>query len=408
MSGCRFRPDADGRRRLTGPDAGEFIAQVLGRQGGRACSWHLDSVDHQPGVFTTATYAADVEWPGSRADTLIGLTIRSTGLTDHDRGALVFGTRRRPVVGWIHPNDPDLPGLAVLANPRQAAARLRDVGLSECSPGEDLSLDLLGYRPRRRAVVRLRLPGGQTWYLKVLPASQLAGSVARLDLLQQAGVPVPEIQTVLPEGVVVTRALSGRPLSQAIFDADVPIRASQLLDLLDALPPAVAGLPRRASWTDLLAHYTRLAMADLPDQGRRLTAIEHRIRRGIGDDPPGRRPVHGDFHEGQILVAEGHITGLLDTDTVGPGRRVDDLACLLAHLWTVRRTLPEQERRLQRLRTEWQQVFEQVVPARSLRLRAAAVAVSLVTSGRRRPDEDTRAESLAILDVAEELVASAG
>ena len=44
---------------------------------------------------------------------------------------------------------------------------------------------------------------------------------------------------------------------------------------------------------------------------------------------------HGDFHEGQLTVTrvgEGwRPSGLLDVDTVGPGHRVDDLACLVAH-----------------------------------------------------------------------------
>lgn len=403
----RLGSDSDGSRRLTGPDAGELIAHVLQRQGGRVVGWRLDSVDRDPGRYTTALYAVDVEWPDNPGDTLIGLTIRSIGLTDADRAGLVFGPRRRPVVGWMHPHDPELPGLAVVASPAEAATRLRDAGVSGCSSDDGFRLDMLGYRPRRRAVLRLRSPAGQTWYLKVLPTPQLTASLARHVLLLRSGIPVPQIQAVLPEGVVVTRALPGRPLSQAVFEEDPPIHAQQLLDLLDSLPAAAATLPRRASWTDLLPYYTRLAQADLPDQARRLASIERRIRIGTREDPPDQRPVHGDFHDGQIFVAGGQITGLLDTDTVGPGRRVDDLACLLAHLRTVRHTSPEQERRLELLRTEWQQAFERTVPARSLRLRAAAVAVSLVTAGRRRPDEDTRAESLAILNVAENLAASA-
>ena len=45
-------------------------------------------------------------------------------------------------------------------------------------------------------------------------------------------------------------------------------------------------------------------------------------------------PGHGDFHAGNVMVgprlldpAMGPITGLLDLDSVGPGRLDDDLAC---------------------------------------------------------------------------------
>jgi Ser/Thr protein kinase RdoA (MazF antagonist) len=51
---------------------------------------------------------------------------------------------------------------------------------------------------------------------------------------------------------------------------------------------------------------------------------------------PEARPVdgmiHGDLHEGQLLVRDGAVVGVLDLDTVGRGRRADDAANALAHL----------------------------------------------------------------------------
>ena len=46
------------------------------------------------------------------------------------------------------------------------------------------------------------------------------------------------------------------------------------------------------------------------------------------------QPVHGDFYEANIFVSPdaSHVTGVIDVDSLGPGHRVDDWACLLGHM----------------------------------------------------------------------------
>ena len=70
---------------------------------------------------------------------------------------------------------------------------------------------------------------------------------------------------------------------------------------------------------------------------------------------------------------------MADIDTIGPGRRADDLACLIAHLSTVQRMSAEQAAGLTRLIKIWMQVFDTRVDPRELRLRAAGVIISLAT-----------------------------
>ena len=79
-----------------------------------------------------------------------------------------------------------------------------------------------------------------------------------------------------------------------------------------------------------------------PAVAPQLSWLTGQISSGLAGVAPGNEPTHGDFHEGQLFVAGGVITGVLDVDTVGPGRRADDLACLLAHLSTVQRMTAEQ------------------------------------------------------------------
>ena len=120
--------------------------------------------------------------------------------------------------------------------------------------------------------------------------------------------------------------------------------------------------------------------------------------------PPGDEPTHGDFHEGQVHVADGRVVGILDVDTIGPGRRADDLACLIAHLSTIQRMNAEQEARVHGLLRAWVPVFDERVDPVELRLRAAAVIISLATGPYRGQEPDWERETVQMVDSAEALV----
>src|SRR5690606_26823846 len=122
----------------------------------------------------------------------------------------------------------------------------------------------------------------------------------------------------------------------------------------------------------------------------------------------GDEPTHGDFHEGQLFVAGGGVSGILDIDTIGPGRRADDLACLLAHLSSVQRMNAEQAARVSRLIRDWVPVFDTRVDPVELRLRAAAVAISLATGPYRGQEPAWEHETTMIIDAAERLIRSIG
>ena len=103
-------------------------------------------------------------------------------------------------------------------------------------------------------------------------------------------------------------------------------------------------------------------------------------------------------------MAGGVITGILDVDTIGPGRRADDLACLIAHLSTVQRMSAEQAAGLARLIDLWMPVFDTRVDPRELRLRAAAVIISLATGPYRGQEPHWESETASMLAAAEVLV----
>jgi Ser/Thr protein kinase RdoA (MazF antagonist) len=151
-----------------------------------------------------------------------------------------------------------------------------------------------------------------------------------------------------------------------------------------------------------------MVAAALPVLQPRLTWLVGQIRSGLAGIAQGDEPTHGDFHEGQLFVAEGRISGILDIDTIGPGRRADDLACLLAHLSTVQRMNPHQAERVSDLIRTWVPVFDLRVDPVELRLRAAAVAISLATGPYRGQEPAWEHETSMIIDAAERLVHSAG
>src|SRR5699024_8773780 len=101
---------------------------------------------------------------------------------------------------------------------------------------------------------------------------------------------------------------------------------------------------------------------------------------------------------------------MLDIDTVGPGRRADDLACLLAHLSVLadygnagRIDRTTQERVEEAIGT-WHEVFAERVDATELALRSAGVVLSLATGPHRQQETAWEASTEAIVRVAEQWV----
>ncbi len=380
-------PD-DGASLLTGPDVGPLLTAAVRHAGGELRSWQLDHVDQAPEQSTTATYLATVAWPHGERTELLGVSARSGELAPSDAKAEIFADGNRRVAVWLYPHDPDLPGLARAAYPDRMAEVLNQGHLFvRPITGEQLSLSMIGYRPRRRAVVKV-VVDTQVFYVKVLRARLFPEVHLRHRLLLDAGLPAPEVAMTTEDHLLVTRELPGTSLAKALFEPGDPCRPEELVELLDAMPPAVAGLERRPPWAEAVAHYGRLVVAPLPELADEVRWIVRHVERGLAGIPPGVEPTHGDFHEGQVRVEQGRVVGVLDVDTIGPGRRADDLACLIGHLSTIQRMNPQQEAKLRDILARWVPVFDRRVDPVELRLRAAAVILSLATGPYRGQEPD--------------------
>jgi hypothetical protein len=350
---------------LSGPDAGELLAAVLGPAGGRPLDWTVTQVDLD---HTTVSYAARVAWPdGSVSDETLGAT---AGRVPDGVARLTDG--RTEVGMWRFPFDPDLPGLAAACDPVRMGRLAAQLGL-----GDRVRLAVRTYRPRRRAVVELTAAIG-TVFVKVLRPDRVA-HVHDVHL-RAAGAPVPAPLGWTPGGLLVLSALPGRTLRAALLAGDADLAADGVVAVLDALPAALATGSVRRTWGQKAGHYAEAVAAIAPALARRAravaAAVDHR-------EPEGPHvPVHGDFYEAQLMVDAGRVTGLLDIDTAGRGERLDDAACLLAHLDVLAQLHPGLKHPGAALRAR----FERELDPAALARRTAAVVLSLATGPHRVAD----------------------
>nr|WP_269440131.1 phosphotransferase [Arthrobacter sp. zg-Y769] len=305
---------------------------------------------------------------------------------------------------WFHPHDPVLQSLPWATD---ADAVARDV-FGAAGPAR---LSLAAYRPLRRAVVRAQ-HSGQAAYLKLLPPAQMPALYRRHRLLEGSGVPAPQLMPGIgapARDAAVLGALPGTSLFRLLVDdGAAPVRPEVLLELLDALPAGALDLPLRRPWAERTADYAAAAAAAVPAERNGIFELARGIRDIAASAPTGPLvPVHGDFHEGNLLLSGGAVTGLLDVDGLGPGHRVDDLACLLGHLAVLAAANPSRPQ-LARAFAGYRQVFEGAVDPSALNARAAGVVLTLV-SGARAGRGMSRIQNAGIrLDAARQLLRAAG
>ncbi|WP_166869413.1 MULTISPECIES: aminoglycoside phosphotransferase family protein [unclassified Salinibacterium] len=268
-----------------------------------------------------------------------------TAPTDHDRdGVLRFrdddGDERAV---WVYPNDPALPALADAVVPARATTLLREVAELELDANA-LELEVLAYRPGKRAVVRCRA-GDTTVYLKVVHPDVARTLAERHGAWRSRGVPVPRAYGWSPRGVIALEQAAGAPALDALTTATDPADPERLLDaidrarelvarLVDTPDTAIGSTPARASLARRISWYARRVRRLAPELGDRLGALTTRIEDAVRG-ATSSVTIHGDLHLGQVFVHPhdpATVTSLIDIDTAGIGDPADDDAALWAHL----------------------------------------------------------------------------
>lgn len=358
---------------LTSPEAAGLLrAALTGRPHGDIPGFSASLIDlhHRPGAEVTGVYEVGYGHPEGRI-------IEHLCATSADLGPLAARVARDDLTFhvWRHPGDPRLPGLAAACDPDTVLGWLAETGITGL---DHLDLELLVYRPLRRAVLRYRADDREV-FAKVLRPSHVARFEAQAAALADAGLSAPVLSHPVA-GVILLGRVPGRPLLDVLSEPDPPTGLPQaILALLDQLPAEVAQLPRRPSWSDDLCFHTASALAALPDEAVAITTLSERLRvlMAPGEEAP-LVPTHGDLYEANIFAEQPGRLWLIDADRVGPGRRADDLACLLAHLSVIWHE-PSENSLPERIGT-WLEFFESTCDPRDLRSRTATVVLSLVAS----------------------------
>lgn len=377
---------------LTGPRAGEMLRAALAKDGAELAEWAVHELHHRPGAGVTVGYTVSYVTPqGERSDYLLLSTAELSDESVAAGRAAKLSDGTTTVFAWRHPLDPELPALEVACDPARVAPLLAAAGFADVADG--VELELLAYRPTRRAVLRVRTAGA-TWYLKVVRPSQVEAIGSRHALLAEAGLPTPRVHLADARGLVVLDELTGTPLASALAaDGAADLDPMRLVEVLDRLPATLLELKRRPAWTDRIAHHGQAAQAALPEEAERIAAAVARVQTGSEHADLGPVvPTHGDFYEAQLFVRDGQVVGLLDVDTAGPGSRVDDLACLLGHLDVLPGLAPDVYPHVPATVDRWLAAFDRVVDPVALRLRTAGVVLSLVAGARSKDEARSRLE----------------
>lgn len=362
---------------LTGPGAGPLLQGLLAA---RLLSWQVHTTHHRPGAGVTVGYTATVADPEGPADEYLCLTTGPVTTTAPHLRRLT-SPDGLVVHGWRHPYDPELPALATACDSTAMSNRL----------GGRVSLELLSYRPTRRAVVRLRADSG-TAYAKIVRPRRRDSLAKRHIMLTGAGIPAPKVLRCDDDGLVVISACTGTPLAN-VLSAGMGKRSLDILNsliaVLDHLPSDALGLTRRPSWSERADHYAHGAITVLPAHRERLLALARGINELMARSHPGPLvPVHGDFYEANILVTGSRISGLIDVDSLGPGHRVDDLGCLLGHISVLPHLAPRSYPHVPHELEGWIRRCEELVDPVALNARCAGVTLSLIAGARREDGEN--------------------
>lgn len=386
---------------LLGDEAEEILHAVVSSAGGSMLRSRPRQIHWKPGRSITVVYETLVQHHGA-ADPTTEMLVASTGGPPRE-GALELVQGDSRVAVWTISSDPGLPGLAVALDAQRARILLDSVD----APAGPIRTRLRAYRPGRRAVVEVHSDAFRA-FLKIVPPSDVSALQAKHKALSQ-DLPVPRSHGWSDElGMVVLEPLAGLTLREQMAQTNAPLPdPAEIAILLNAIrPPEDAGIvggPLAA-----VRSHARLLRALLPAMAPRIADLRERLRNAPdpGDDLV---PIHGDLHEAQLMVQDGAISGLLDIDTVGYGRRVDDWANMIGHLFLRLESArgPEMRERLRQYGRHFLTLAETETDPADLRRRIAAVVMALATGPFRAQTVDWPAHTARRIDAVERWLESA-
>ena len=311
-------------------EMGPLLQTAVRSSGWELESWALDRVYSHPNGDTSARFETTVS--GSPV-TLVACT---RDLSERERRRL-GAVRCEAGVGalhiWAHPSDPELPGLSVVEDREALTDRLSAALRTEVSVQE---AQMVVLRPLRRAVYRLSATSGtgpRTVFIKVVRPHKVPELLARHRACTLTPATVD-----LGEGMLLMEQAPGLALTELLHQPSAPhpgvrVDPGAVLSALQAVTPRALDLRPRTPPADRFDDALGSLVVAGADPSR-LETLTRNITAHLDRSAVKHVPTHGDFHPANLFMAPDgqRPTALIDADTVGPGRRRDDLATMLAHL----------------------------------------------------------------------------
>jgi aminoglycoside phosphotransferase (APT) family kinase protein len=256
--------------------------------------------------------------------------------------------RDEDLVVWRFPDDPLLPALPTLVDPRTVAEALsppvREVIGADARP----QTTVVRYQPEASATLRLEEEAGAAVFAKHLAYGDVAGLDARHRALWSHAEESEHLRVAEPlavdedRSVLWARGVPGAPLTSAVPPSRLPEVAGSVGALLAELHESPVDVPQRLTVDELLVEVRKkadkLSRAHPPVQRLLSDIVAAAESRRDQVTSQRERPLHGDFHLDQ-LVASPHGPVLVDLDSMVTGAPEVDLAEFLVDL--ALRGLPE-------------------------------------------------------------------
>jgi hypothetical protein len=382
---------ADGM--LAGAGGRELLRAAAAHAGARLVRAQLRSVHHRARRSVSHVFAATLALGDVEREVLLVAHVDRRPLP---AGAFVLASDGIPAAVWRFPHDPYLPGLPSAIAP----ARVRELLDTLRGPAGEVSLRTRAYRPSRRAVVEVTVHGpdavGRVLYLKVL-AGDRAAELADLHRQLASHVPVPKVIGVASgQGIVALQALEGRTLRSALVEGHPLPDPGELVDLSGRV--AASGLVSRRDprgFADPTRHVPSLERL-APDRADLVAEVAQAV---VSGDPGPLVSVHGDLHDGQLLLSPaGRVTGLLDVDGAGTGHLAQDAGTLVAHLAVVGEVWPQVADRAETYAAAVADAYRPRVGASALARATAGAWLGLATGPHRAQDAGWEAATRARID----------
>lgn len=316
---------------LVAAEPADLLEAVVEASGGRLRAAAREDVAYRPGRSASVRLAAEVERDG---------VVGREGWVVHAEdplpaGTLVLEGPAGAVAVWRVRDDPALPGLRPALDVQAVGGMLRALGL----PSDGVVLELLAYRPQRRAVVSASTPTHRV-FLKCVPPGRVGALHARHAACREVGLPVPHPLGVDERlGLLPLTPLHGQPLRGSLMRPAAALPSpADVIELVARFAEVRLQEPARAPVRQARGHAALLrtvlpaAAGEVDDLLAGVAAAED------ADEPPV--VVHGDLYDQQLLVVDGTVTGVVDVDGAGLGHRADDVANLLAHLLVLAEVAP--------------------------------------------------------------------